>query len=194
MLKKAEILKLTQIESIDIFGIKEIDPDDHEIDNILSFMKDYLRDASVYSILIDNRGSILACSEGFYHLLPLDKVEITNFLGTNLIEILFNEDLPFQKILGIDDSMAIFEIILFLHNNKGREEESWFKEILKKLSKFERFNMLLKEAHNNENTYISAQSRKVKIKVEGDVYHFISNFYKLNIDPRFELIDYVLLD
>lgn len=185
-------LKLSRGELATLFGIDQpaITPED--INNVRSNLSEHFSNPEVFSLLLDRRWNVVMASEGFYLNLGIPRELLSKMIGMNLMEIIFSPSLGIRQIIGNAEEFYPHELALFYQELADQQREPWFKSLEEKLSTYPKFSDYLEKAKNIKEPFLSTGRQKtIHIQLGDTDVMLVPQFRHLNIDNRFEIIDYI---
>ncbi|MCA9386826.1 helix-turn-helix transcriptional regulator [Candidatus Dojkabacteria bacterium] len=188
----AKALELNQKDTSELLGIPQVQITVKDIDRAKSHIHDYFIKPDAFAILMDIKGNILDVSEGMFTLFSVPRSMMENLIGINMLKLLYTVN-PISKLLQVTDDMLKSEISIFKERTQGMENDIWYKELIGELINIPKFKDDWDGYDVNYVPYTTNQrSREIRIEFEGQTITIIPSFYYLPIDPRFEIVDYII--
>jgi len=188
--KLCQTLNLNPQDTADLYGINLLDPNKEDVAAVVSSLQKYFEEPSTFAILLDNRWQVAMISKAFTETFQASEKDIARIKGRNLLELLFIPELGLSKYLSNSEEFFIYELALFRKLMEQRNKQSWYIELLSDLKKLPDFNRCWEEQKTISLTEFPSKARRIEFNMDGKNVEMIANFRQVNIDSRFELIDY----
>jgi transcriptional regulator with XRE-family HTH domain len=163
-----------------------------EINNAKEEIDSVLKSTKLIAYLMDGQLRVWEISKGLQLLLKLSDTEKNKLLGINLMEFICDPNLPAYKFIQGEGYMKMFEAQLarLLYERPYLYADHYWAGILKKLSKFDHFNIAFEKAKNNKLDVFSEESRTVGFDFWGFKIRLTYAKEDLKDNPKFNVIIY----
>lgn len=181
-------------DTASLFGLDMPFPKKEDVSKARGELKEYFEKSSTMAMLLDPHWNVMYVSKGLLKVLGIPRPLAEMSYGTNLLVAIFKK--PFSIVRSISNSKEFlpYELAWFKKVMGDRLEEEWAVQLLSDLNREEFFRSCWKEASEIDMRNFPVVARKVVFKVGKKYYTFVTNFTQLNSDPRFEVLDYLVIN
>lgn len=147
---------------------------------------------TVFAYLIDEQSKIIKVSKGFSELGKSVGYDTNNLIGMRTVEILFDSERGLRNYISEtafkDTAKGVLGVIKF--ERDFLLEENWMQEQITNLKKIQEFNELWDNLNEDETDLLAPVHRYVELNLNGRKLKMQFFFTPLDIDHRFQLVEY----
>ena len=180
-------------DTASLFGLDMPFPKKEDVSKARGELKEYFEKSSTVALLLDPHWNVVYASKGFLKIAGIPRSLAEVGYGTNLLVAIFKPPFSFWKKLDNGKDFLPYELWWFKKMMGDRLEEEWAVQLVSDLKKEKIFREYWDEAQSLDLNSFPVVARKVVFKIGKKYYTFVTNFTQLNSDPRFEVLDYLVI-